>query len=146
MRWHLAMYKVCWSSGCFDSDILAAFDVAVADGIDVASLSVGGMVVPYHLDVIAIGAFGAPSNGVFVSASARNGCPGGLTVTNVVPWVTTVGAGTMDRDFLADVKLGNGKIVPGVGIYDGPGLTPSRMYPIVYVGVEQFGGGDGYSS
>nr|KYP54401.1 Subtilisin-like protease [Cajanus cajan] len=142
----LAVYKVCWSSGCFDSDILAAFDAAVADGVDVASLSVGGVVVPYHLDVIAIGAFGAASNGVFVSSSAGNGGPGGLTVTNVAPWVTTVGAGTMDRDFPADVKLGNGKIVPGVGIYDGPGLTPGRMYPVVYAGVEQFGGGDGYSS
>ncbi|KAL2336358.1 hypothetical protein Fmac_010804 [Flemingia macrophylla] len=142
----LAVYKVCWSGGCFESDILAAFDAAVADGVDVASLSVGGVVVPYHLDVIAIAAFGAASAGVFVSASAGNGGPGGLTVTNVAPWVTTVGAGTIDRDFPADVKLGNGRIVPGVSIYGGPGLTPGRMYPIVYAGVEQFGGGDGYSS
>ncbi|KAG5021625.1 hypothetical protein AAZX31_07G042600 [Glycine max] len=148
----LAVYKVCWSDGCYDSDILAAFDAAVSDGVDVASLSVGGVVVPYHLDVIAIGAFGAASAGVFVSASAGNGGPGGLTVTNVAPWVTTVGAGTLDRDFPANVKLGNGKIVPGISIYGGPGLTPGRMYPIVYAGVGQFGGGggsggvDGYSS
>ncbi|MCI87856.1 subtilisin-like protease-like, partial [Trifolium medium] len=44
----LAVYKVCWNGGCFDSDILAAFDAAVADGVDVVSLSVGGVVVPYH--------------------------------------------------------------------------------------------------
>ncbi|XP_027337902.1 subtilisin-like protease SBT1.5 [Abrus precatorius] len=143
----LAVYKVCWNGGCYDSDILAAFDAAVSDGVHVASLSVGGVVVPYHLDVIAIGAFGASNAGVFVSASAGNGGPGGLTVTNVAPWVTTVGAGTIDRDFPADVKLGNGKIIPGVSIYGGPGLTPGRMYPIVYAGTEQFGsGGDGYSS
>ncbi|XP_057455005.1 subtilisin-like protease SBT1.5 [Lotus japonicus] len=146
----LAVYKVCWNGGCFDSDILAAFDAAVSDGVDVASLSVGGVVVPYHLDSIAIGAFGASSAGVFVSASAGNGGPGGLTVTNVAPWVTTVGAGTIDRDFPADVKLGNGKVIPGVSVYGGPGLTPGRMYPVVYAGGEQGGsgggGGDGYSS
>ncbi|KAF3506283.1 hypothetical protein F2Q69_00003393 [Brassica cretica] len=105
----IAAYKVCWNSGCYDSDILAAFDTAVTDGVDVISLSVGGVVVPYHLDAIAIGAFGAIDRGVFVSASAGNGGPGALTVTNVAPWMTTVGAGTIDRDFPANVKLGNGK-------------------------------------
>ncbi|KAB2060942.1 hypothetical protein ES319_A10G054600v1 [Gossypium barbadense] len=139
----LAAYKVCWTAGCFDSDILAAFDAAVADGVDVISLSVGGVVVPYHLDAIAIGAFSAADQGVFLSASAGNGGPGGLTVTNVAPWVATIGAGTIDRDFPADVKLGNGKVVPGVSVYNGLGLSPGRMYPLVYGGT---GGGDGYSS
>lgn len=139
----LAAYKVCWSAGCYDSDILAAFDAAVRDGVDVVSLSVGGVVVPYYLDAIAIGAFGAADAGVFVSASAGNGGPGGLTVTNVAPWVTTVGAGTLDRDFPANVKLGNGKIIPGMSVYGGPGLAPGRLYPLIYAGNE---GSDGYSS
>ncbi|KAG2294748.1 hypothetical protein Bca52824_041417 [Brassica carinata] len=111
---------------------------------DVISLSVGGVVVPYHLDAIAIGAFGAIDRGVFVSASAGNGGPGALTVTNVAPWMTTVGAGTIDRDFPANVKLGNGKTVPGVSVYGGPDLEPGRMYPLVYGG--SLLGGDGYSS
>ncbi|CAJ1976068.1 unnamed protein product [Sphenostylis stenocarpa] len=136
----LAVYKVCWNAGCYDSDILAAFDAAVADGVDVVSLSVGGVVVPYHLDVIAVGAFGASEAGVFVSASAGNGGPGGLTVTNVAPWMTTVGAGTIDRDFPADVILGNGKVIDGVSVYGGPGLSPGRLYQLVYAG------SDGYSS
>ncbi|KAK7397503.1 hypothetical protein VNO78_18678 [Psophocarpus tetragonolobus] len=136
----LAVYKVCWNAGCYDSDILAAFDSAVSDGVHVISLSVGGVVVPYHLDVIAVAAFGASEAGVFVSASAGNGGPGALTVTNVAPWVTTVGAGTIDRDFPADVILGNGRVIPGVSVYGGPGLTPSRLYPLVYAG------SDGYSS
>jgi subtilisin family serine protease len=139
----LATYKVCWNAGCYDSDILAAFDAAVRDGVDVISLSVGGVVVPYYLDAIAIGAFGASDAGVFVSASAGNGGPGGLTVTNVAPWVTTVGAGTLDRDFPADVKLGNGKIIPGMSVYGGPGLAAGRLYPLIYAGNE---GSDGYSS
>lgn len=138
----IAVYKVCWTAGCYDSDILAAFDSAVVDGVDVISLSVGGVVVPYHLDAIAIGAFGAFDHGVFVSASAGNGGPGGLTVTNVAPWVTTVGAGTLDRDFPADVHLGNGRIVNGVSVYSGPGLG-DKKYGLVYAGSE---GGDGYSA
>ncbi|OMO69843.1 hypothetical protein COLO4_28909 [Corchorus olitorius] len=40
----------------------------------------------------------------------------------------------------ADVKLGNGKVIPGVSVYIGPSLTPGRMYPLVYAGS---GGGDG---
>jgi len=77
---------------------------------------------------------------VFVSASAGNGGPGGLTVTNVAPWMTTVGAGTIDRDFPADVILGNGKVIGGVSVYGGPGLSPGRLYQLVYAG------SDGYSS
>ncbi|KAG6788808.1 hypothetical protein POTOM_004885 [Populus tomentosa] len=109
-----------------------------------SDFGVGGVVVPYYLDAIAIGSFGAVDRGVFVSASAGNGGPGGLTVTNVAPWVTTVGAGTIDRDFPADVKLGNGKVVSGVSLYGGPGLAPGKMYPVVYAGSS--GGGDEYSS
>jgi len=136
----IAVYKVCWNAGCYDSDILAAFDAAVSDGVHVVSLSVGGVVVPYHLDIIAVGAFGASEAGVFVSASAGNGGPGGLTVTNVAPWMTTVGAGSIDRDFPADVILGNGKVIDGVSVYGGPGLSPGRLYQLVYAG------SDGYSS
>ncbi|KAI3947122.1 hypothetical protein MKW92_040543 [Papaver armeniacum] len=142
----LAVYKVCWTAGCYDADILAAFDAAVSDGVDVVSLSVGGVVVPYYLDSIAIGAFGASDHGVFVSASAGNSGPGGLSVTNVAPWVTTVGAGTIDRDFPAHVQLGNGKIIPGMSIYGGRGLSPGKQYQLVYAGSGEGSGGDGYSS
>ncbi|KAK9734393.1 hypothetical protein RND81_04G136500 [Saponaria officinalis] len=145
----LAVYKVCWSTGCYDSDILKAFDTAVSDGVDVISLSVGGVVVPYYLDSIAIAAYGAVENGVFVSASAGNGGPGGLSVTNVAPWMTTVGAGSIDRDFPADVLLGNGRKIVGVSVYSGPGLEPGKYYPIAYSGSNQGGGGgygDGYSA
>lgn len=41
---HLAVYKVCWSSplgvGCDDADLLAGLDAAVADGVDVLSISI----------------------------------------------------------------------------------------------------------
>eukprot|EP01018_Ginkgo_biloba_P019634 Gb_24050 [translate_table: standard] len=143
----LAAYKVCWMSGCFDSDILSAFDRAVEDGVDVISLSVGGGVVPYYLDSIAMGAFGAMERGIFVSTSAGNEGPGDLSVTNLSPWVTTVGAGTLDRDFPAEIKLGNGKIIRGVSLYSGKALG-SRLIPLVYAGdISSVGNGrDSYSS
>ncbi|KAH7655333.1 Peptidase S8 subtilisin-related protein [Dioscorea alata] len=138
----LAVYKVCWAAGCFDSDILAAFDAALADGADVISLSVGGAVVPYHLDAIAVAAFTSAEHGIFVSASAGNGGPAPLSVTNVAPWLTTVGAGSLDRDFPADVRLADGRTVPGVSVYGGPDLPHGRFFPLVYSSAA----GDGYSS
>ncbi|KAJ0077366.1 hypothetical protein Patl1_36045 [Pistacia atlantica] len=119
----LAVYKVCWkNSGCFDSDILAAFDAAVNDGVDVISISIGGgdgISSPYYLDPIAIGSYGAVSRGVFVSSSAGNDGPNGMSVTNLAPWVATVGAGTIDRNFPAEVVLGDGRRLSGVSLYAG---------------------------
>ncbi|KAJ7978608.1 Subtilisin-like protease-like protein [Quillaja saponaria] len=133
----LAVYKVCWkNSGCFDSDILAAFDTAVADGVDVISISIGGsdgISSPYYLDPIAIGSYGAVSRGVFVSSSGGNEGPNGLSVTNLAPWLTTVGAGTIDRNFPAEVILGNGRRLSGVSLYAGAPLKGKR-YQLVYPG------------
>ncbi|KAF2318942.1 hypothetical protein GH714_011913 [Hevea brasiliensis] len=56
----IAVYKVCWSDGCSDADILAAFDDAIADGVDIISISLGGSTpLDYFNDSIAIGAFHA---------------------------------------------------------------------------------------
>ncbi|KAL6270811.1 hypothetical protein ACE6H2_027722 [Prunus campanulata] len=133
----LAVYKVCWKeSGCFDSDILAAFDAAVNDGVDVISISIGGgdgISPPYYLDPIAIGSYGAVAHGVFVSSSAGNDGPNGMSVTNLAPWLTTVGAGTIDRNFPAVVILGDGRRLNGVSLYAGSPLK-GKMYPVVYPG------------
>ncbi|KAF3791468.1 Subtilisin-like protease SBT1-5 [Nymphaea thermarum] len=67
--------------------------------------------------------------GIFVWASAGNEGPGGMTVANVFPWITTVGAGCMDRTFQADVLLGNGRTIPGVSLYAGGGLPVGRLPP-----------------
>ncbi|CAI9102294.1 OLC1v1000537C1 [Oldenlandia corymbosa var. corymbosa] len=133
----LAVYKVCWKdAGCFDSDILAAFDAAVTDGVDVISISIGGgdgVSSPYYLDPIAIGAYGAVSRGIFVSSSAGNDGPNAMSVTNLAPWLTTVGAGTIDRNFPAEIILGDGRKFSGVSLYAGAPLN-GKMYPVVYPG------------
>ncbi|KAL8152238.1 hypothetical protein V2J09_009998 [Rumex salicifolius] len=118
----LAVYKVCWKAGCFGSDILAGMDQAILDGVDVLSLSLGGGSVPYFRDTIAIGAFAAMQKGIFVSCSAGNSGPGKATLANTAPWIMTVGAGTLDRDFPATAILGNGKRFTGASLYSGPGM------------------------
>ncbi|KAK4795847.1 hypothetical protein SAY86_028173 [Trapa natans] len=130
----IAVYKVCWTGGCFSSDILSAIDQAVADGVDVLSISLGGGVFPYYRDSISIATFGAMEMGVFVSCSAGNAGPDPISLTNVSPWVTTVGASTMDRDFPAQVKLGSRMTVAGVSLYRGRKfLSMKKQYPLVYI-------------
>ncbi|KAK7349307.1 hypothetical protein VNO77_06573 [Canavalia gladiata] len=129
----IAAYKICWQLGCFDSDILAAMDEAVADGVHVISLSVGanGYAPQYYRDSIAVGAFGASQHGVLVSCSAGNSGPGPYTAVNIAPWILTVGASTIDREFPADVVLGDGRVFGGVSLYYGEDLPPFKL-PLVY--------------
>lgn len=129
----IAAYKICWKLGCFDSDILAAMDEAVVDGVHVISLSVGarGYAPHYFRDSIAVGAFGAAQHGVLVSCSAGNAGPGAYTAVNIAPWILTVGASTVDREFPADVVLGDGRVFGGVSLYYGEGL-PGFKLPLVY--------------
>lgn len=131
----IAAYKVCWLGGCFSSDILSAVDRAVEDGVNVISISLGGGVSSYFKDSLSVATFGAMEMGVFVSCSAGNGGPDPVSLTNVAPWVTTVGASTMDRDFPANVIFGNGKVTRGVSIYKGRmHLSMRKQYPLVYLG------------
>ncbi|KAF2315722.1 hypothetical protein GH714_040254 [Hevea brasiliensis] len=131
----IAAYKVCWAGGCFSSDIMSAIDRAVADGVNVLSISLGGGVSSYYRDSLSIAAFGAMEMGIFVSCSAGNGGPDPASLTNVSPWITTVGASTMDRDFPAIVNLGTGRTVTGVSLYKGRrNLLTKRQYPLVYMG------------
>ncbi|XP_057973216.1 subtilisin-like protease SBT1.7 [Malania oleifera] len=127
----VAMYKVCWMRGCFGSDMLAAMDKAVEDGVNILSVSLGGPPKEYHSDYIALGAFAAVVQGIFVSCSAGNDGPSAQSTSNTAPWITTVGAGTLDRDFPVYIKLGNGSNFSGVAFCNGEGL-PSKFLPLVY--------------
>ncbi|XP_030942108.1 subtilisin-like protease SBT1.8 [Quercus lobata] len=118
----VAMYKVCWNNMCCGSDILAGLDWAINDGVDILSLSIGGGPAPYFQDPIAIGAFTAVERGIFVSCSAGNSGPIPATVINAAPWIMTVGAGTLDRDFPAFVSLGNKRRFAGASLYSGQGM------------------------
>ncbi|KAF3446573.1 hypothetical protein FNV43_RR11753 [Rhamnella rubrinervis] len=129
----IATYKVCWLGGCFGSDIVAAIEKAVEDGVNVLSMSIGGGLPDYYRDPVAIGAFGATAHGILVSCSAGNGGPSPGSLSNVAPWITTVGAGTLDRDFPTYITLGNGIKYRGVSLYNGK-HSSDLLVPVVYAG------------
>ncbi|XP_060218727.1 subtilisin-like protease SBT1.1 [Lycium barbarum] len=125
----IAVYKACFMLGCSSSDILAAIDQAVIDGVDVLSLSLGGFPKPFYVDNIAIAAFGAVQHGVFVTCSAGNSGPLNSSVGNAAPWIMTVGASSLDRSFPTTVQLGNGHVFKGASLYTG---KPTKQLPLVY--------------
>ncbi|XP_009112378.2 subtilisin-like protease SBT1.7 [Brassica rapa] len=131
-RARVAVYKVCWKPTCFGSDVLAGIDKAIEDNVNVLSISLGRRRRDYNNE-IAIGAFSAMERGIFVSCSAGNDGPNPFSLSNVAPWITTVGAGTLDRDFPALVTLGNGKYYTGVSLFKGDALS-SKLLPFVYAG------------
>ena len=106
----LAVYKVCWSiGGCSSADLLAAFDDAIFDGVDVLSVSLGSPppLPAYVEDVLSIGSFHAVTKGISVVCSAGNSGPYPQTVINTAPWVITVAASTIDRAFPTVIIMGN---------------------------------------
>ncbi|KAG8377523.1 hypothetical protein BUALT_Bualt08G0041800 [Buddleja alternifolia] len=133
-RARVAAYKVCWLGGCVSSDILAGMEKAIEDGVDVMSLSLGGSLSDYFRDTVAVGAFAATLKGIVVSCSAGNGGPSPGSLSNVAPWITTVGAGTMDRQFPSYISLGNGKNLTGASLYNGKSLAGGSLIPLVYAG------------
>ncbi|KAL5101943.1 hypothetical protein RYX36_006270 [Vicia faba] len=131
----IAVYKVCWEeAGCEEADILAAFDSAIADGVDVLSVSLGSTQVSpltqYFQHSINIGSFHAMQKGVLTSNSANNLGPDLFTMTNYPPWLLSVAASTFGRKFVTKVKLGNGKVYEGstINTLD----LKNKMFPIVF--------------
>ncbi|MCL7026572.1 hypothetical protein MKW94_019175 [Papaver nudicaule] len=138
---HVAIYKVCWFSGCYSSDIVAAMDDAIRDGVDVLSLSLGGFPIPLFEDSIAIGSFRAMEHGVAVICAAGNNGPIASSMANEAPWVTTVGASTLDRRFPAILHLGNGEVLYGESMYPGKReLSAGKELELVYVSDADDGG------
>ncbi|KAL8509394.1 hypothetical protein ACS0TY_016561 [Phlomoides rotata] len=125
----IASYKVCWGFGCQDVDIMAAFDAAIADGVDIISISIGGDGSSFTEDPIAIGAFHALKKGIMTVCAAGNEGPALGTLQNVAPWVFTVAASTTDRRFETSVKLGNGQNVSGIAVNT---FVPKKdFYPLI---------------
>jgi hypothetical protein len=115
----IAMYKALWSTEAADtasgntSDLAAAIDQAVADGVDVINYSVSGTLTNFR-DPVEIAFMYAANAGIFVAASAGNSGPNTATVAHPGPWITTVAAGTHNRNMKGTVTLGNGAIYWGI--------------------------------
>ncbi len=122
-RAHVVMYKGLGTLGGFGSDLAAAIDQAVADGVDVINYSIGSSSFAIGPDDVAF--LFAADAGVFVATSAGNTGPGAATLgsPSSVPWVTTVGASTQARTFQGTAVLGDGSKYFGASITTGAGLA-----------------------
>ena len=74
----IAVYKVCYVLGCADSDVLAAFDNAISDGVDIISISLQKDAISLTADALAIGSFHAMNKGILTLNSAGNSGPNGI--------------------------------------------------------------------
>lgn len=117
-RAHVAVYKACGFDGrCESADLVKAIDQAVADGVDVINYSIGDDDPanpeedpdsnPYA-NPEARAFLDAYAAGVFVAVAAGNEGPddGSIPAPANAPWVTSVGATTLDRLFMSrEVRL-----------------------------------------
>jgi subtilisin family serine protease len=124
---HLAAYKACWLDGtCFFVDIVAAIDRAVADGVDVLNLSLGGFLRPdQKLDPVQLALLNADAAGVFVANAAGNAgeFPGAIGTPTAAPWLTAVAATTSPRTFRTTITAeSGGSTVEVPAASTGPGV------------------------
>ena len=122
-------YKALWSTqdaataSGFTADLVEAADTAVADGVDVINYSISGTTTNFR-DPVEIAFLSAADAGVFVAASAGNSGPTTGTVAHPSPWITTVAAGTHNRNVSGSVTLGNGSTYYGASIATAVGPRP----------------------
>lgn len=132
-RARLEIYKVSWDEGSYGSDALAAMDQAVADGVEIISISMSSRAneVQLHRDFLAKASFSALEKGVLLSTSAgNNGSLGNEIIRNGYPWVLTVTAGNIDRWYAGTLTLGNGFTITGLITFIGNGVL--KNLPLVY--------------
>jgi hypothetical protein len=123
-RARIIAYKGLGNLGGFTSDLAAAIDQAVADGVDVINYSIGGGAGGPGADEIAF--LFAADAGVHVATSAGNSGPGAATLGNpgTMPWMTTVGASTQNRTFQGSASSSDGWEFFGASITAGTDELP----------------------
>ena len=123
-RAHIVAYKGLGKLGGFGSDLAAAIDQAVADGVDVINYSVGGGASLIGADDLAF--LFAADAGVFVATSNGNSGPSAGTVGGPasVPWITSVGASTQERTFEGSASSSDGWEFFGASITAGTDELP----------------------
>ncbi|XVF64064.1 hypothetical protein PTKIN_Ptkin09bG0137100 [Pterospermum kingtungense] len=107
------------SSIAADNDVLAAMDQAIADGVNIMLLSLGSESTSYFQDVIAIASLSAIEKKILVVCAVGNDRAPNST-HNVALCITTVGAGTLDRSFIAIVILRNNLTLVGKSEFPNP--------------------------
>jgi hypothetical protein len=151
---NIIAYDVCDPTDlCYESASVAAIDQAILDQSTleqadptgfkgmVMNFSIGGSDDPYN-DPVDYAFLAAESAGIFVSAAAGNGGPGGgntvaqqYPVSHLAPWITTVGAATDDSDYVNGLQGFSGGTGAPTGPLTGTGFTQGYgPAQIVYAG------------
>lgn len=141
---NIVAYKVCAPS-CFFSDIAAAVDQAIADGVvDALNQSIGSPAGSPWESTTAQAFLSARAAGIFVANSAGNAGPGVGTAgrSNNAPWSAGVAATTHDRSYppktLGDFS--GGDTAPPAEI-SGRSISGAITGEIVYAGDFPIAGG-----
>ncbi|KAH7659232.1 Peptidase S8 subtilisin-related protein [Dioscorea alata] len=117
---HIAIYKAIYSFGGYMSDVVAAVDKAVEDGVDILSLSIGPSAVPTgpaaFLNILEMELLFAVKAGVLVVQAVGNGGPTPSSVLSFSPWITSVAASTTDRKYNNSIVFGNGQVFTGTAL------------------------------
>ena len=103
---HIAIYKECLFNGYYNSDIMAAMDATIRDGVEVLLFSLDGLPIPFYDNVVVSSSFCAVDKGISVIFVARNNGALRNSVKIEVPEVTIVGTSTLHQRFLAFVRIG----------------------------------------
>ena len=92
-RAHLIAYRTAAGpdGSSYYSDIAAAIEQAILDGVDVLAYSMGGGADPYG-EVPSLALLEAYDQGIFIAAPAGNDGPSSDTVVHREPWVLTAAA------------------------------------------------------
>ncbi|KAH6777756.1 hypothetical protein C2S51_009068 [Perilla frutescens var. frutescens] len=116
----IAVYKAMYPFGGYMSDVVAAVDQAVEDGVDILSLSIGPASVPpgpsSFLSMLELELLLATKAGVLVVQAVGNGGPTSSSVLSFSPWITSVAASMTDRKYNNSLFLGNGEHLTGMGL------------------------------
>ncbi|XP_058009473.1 subtilisin-like protease SBT2.6 isoform X1 [Hevea brasiliensis] len=128
----IAVYKALYTFGGYMSDVVAAVDQAVEDGVDILSLSIGPSSVPpgpsAFLNVLEMELLFATKAGILVVQAAGNGGPSSSSVLSFSPWITSVAASITDRKYNNTIILGNGQSFSGTGL--APSTAGEAPFPI----------------
>ncbi len=134
---NIIAYDVCGPTGsCYTTDVVAALNQAILDGVHVTNESIGigtgtwtGTKQQAYLSVF--------NAGITSARSAGNSGPGAGTIEATPPWVITVGANTHNRAGANAITAlsGGSTAPPGGGTLTGLGLSGgSPVASIVYAG------------
>jgi hypothetical protein len=143
-RARIAHYKALWAIPAFDgagfgteSDLAAAVDAAVADGVDIISMSIGdvlGETLPFTdqstmLNPWSQSLLRAFDAGVLAVLPAGNDGPSAESVESPghTPWVISAGSSALSTTFIATATVSG----PGGPILDARGVSPTPALPAV---------------